>query len=109
MRRPTIGRLRHHLALEAASRTPDGGGGASETWTTVAEVWAGITPTSGTEAVDADALTGRVSHEIVFRYRPDVAPAMRLRGSTRLFEIAAVIDIDERRRWLKCLCVERDL
>jgi SPP1 family predicted phage head-tail adaptor len=109
MRHPAIGRLRHRLALEAASRTPDGGGGASETWTTVAEVWAGITPTSGTEAVDADALTGRVSHEIVLRYRPDVAPVMRLRSATRLFEIAAVIDVDERRRWLKCLCVERDL
>jgi SPP1 family predicted phage head-tail adaptor len=109
MRRPVIGRLRHRLTLEAAIRAPDGGGGASETWTTVAEVWAEITPTSGTEAVDADALTGRASHEIVFRYRPDVAPVMRLRASGRLFEIAAVIDVGERRRWLRCLCVERDL
>jgi SPP1 family predicted phage head-tail adaptor len=109
MRRPTIGRLRHRLTLEVANRTPDGGGGASETWTTVAEVWAEITPSNGTEAVDADALTGRVSHEIVFRCRPDVAPVMRLRSATRLFEIATVIDVDERRRWLKCLCVERDL
>jgi len=109
MRRPAIGRLRHRLTLESASRTPDGGGGASETWTTVAEVWAEITPSGGTEVVDADALTGRVSHEIVFRYRADVAPVMRLRRGTRLFDIAAVIDIDERHRWLKCLCVERDL
>jgi len=109
MRRIAIGRLRHRLTLEAATRTPDGGGGASETWTTVAEVWAEISPTSGTEAVDSDALTGRVSHEIVFRYRSGVAPAMRLRSGTRLFEIAAVIDVDERRRWLKCLCMERDL
>ena len=109
MRRPTIGRLRHRLTLESASRTPDGGGGASETWATVAEVWAEIAPTSGTEAVDADALTGRISHEIVFRYRSGVAPVMRLRGGSRLFDIAAVIDVDERRRWLKCLCTERDL
>jgi len=109
MRRRTIGRLRHRLILESANREPDGGGGASETWTTVAEVWAEITPTGGTEAVDADALAGRVSHEIVLRYRSGVVPAMRLRNSTRLFEIAAVIDVDERRHWLKCLCVERDL
>lgn len=109
MRRTAIGRLRHRLTLEAANRTPDGGGGASEAWTTVAEVWAEITPIAGTEAIDADALTGRVSHEIVFRYRSGVAPVMRLRSGTRLFDIAAVIDVDERRRWLKCLCVERDL
>lgn len=109
MKRPAIGRLRHCLTLEAADRTSDGGGGASETWATVATVWAEITPTSGSESVDADALTGRISHEIVFRYRTDVAPVMRLRSAARLFEIAAVIDVDERRRWLKCLCVERDL
>ena len=109
MRPLTIGRLRHRLTLEAASRTPDGGGGAEETWTAVADVWAEITPTGGAESVDADALTGRVSHEIVLRYRPDVAPVMRLRSDARLFEIAAVIDVDERQRWLKCLCVERDL
>jgi SPP1 family predicted phage head-tail adaptor len=101
--------MRHRLTLESASRAPDGGGGALETWATVAEVWAEITPTTGTEAVDADALTGRVSHEIVFRYRSGVAPVMRLRSGTRLFEIAAVIDVDERRRWLRCLCMERDL
>ena len=34
---------------------------------------------------------------------------MRLRLGSRVFEIAAVIDIAERKRWLKCLCVERDL
>jgi SPP1 family predicted phage head-tail adaptor len=109
MKRPPIGRLRHRLTLEAANRTPDGGGGASETWTPVAEVWAEITPTGGAEAVGADALTGRVSHEIVFRYRPDVAPVMRLRSGARIFEITAVVDIDERHRWLRCFCVERDL
>ncbi|MEO8651001.1 MAG: phage head closure protein [Hyphomicrobiaceae bacterium] len=109
MKRIAIGRLRHRLTLEAANRTPDGGGGASETWTTIAEIWAEITPTGGAESVDADALTGRVSHEIVLRYRPDVAPVMRLRSAARLFEITAVIDVDERQRWLKCLCVERDL
>lgn len=109
MRRSAIGRLRHRLTLESVSRTPDGGGGASESWTTVATVWAEITPTGGAEAMDADALTGRISHQIVFRYRSNVAPAMRLRSGSRTFEITAVIDIDERRRWLKCLCVERDL
>ena len=46
--RPAIGRLRHRLTLETASRTPDGGGGAVETWTAVAQVWGRIVPTGGT-------------------------------------------------------------
>ena len=107
--RSAIGRLRHRLTLETAIRTPDGGGGASETWTTVAQVWAQIRPTGGSEGFDADAVAGRVSHEITLRYRAGVVPAMRLLSGHRIFEIMTVIDIDERRRWLKCLCVERDL
>ena len=70
MTNPSIGRLRHRLTLEEATRTPDGGGGASEAWATVATVWASITPNGGAETVDADALTGRISHEIVFRSGP---------------------------------------
>ncbi len=107
--RPAIRRLRRRLTLEAASRTPDGGGGAAESWTAIAQVWGDIRPKGGGEVVDADALSGHVSHEITFRYRSGVVPAMRFVSGTRRFEILAVIDIDERRRWLKCLCVERDL
>jgi SPP1 family predicted phage head-tail adaptor len=107
--RPAIGRLRRRLTLEAANRTPDGGGGASETWTTIAQVWCDIRPKGGGESIEADALSGRVSHEITLRYRSGVVPPMRLVSGSRRFEIVAVIDIEERRRWLRCLCVERDL
>jgi SPP1 family predicted phage head-tail adaptor len=109
MKPPAIGRLRHRLTLESVSRTPDGGGGASESWSTVATVWAEVTPVGGGESVAADAVTGGVSHEIRFRYRPGVGPSMRLRSGARVFVIAGAIDVDERRRWLKCLCLERDL
>lgn len=109
MKRLSIGQLRHCLILEAADRTPDGGGGASESWSSVATIWASITPTGGTEGLDADALSSRMTHEIVFRHRPGVSAAMRLRSGTRLFDIAAAIDVGERRRWIKCLCVERNL
>ena len=104
-----IGRLRHRLTLEAAERTADGGGGASETWTSIAQVWGRIRPLGGTEVFESDALTGRLSHEIVVRYWAGVVPAMRLRHGDRIFEIVAVADIDERHRWLRCTCVERDL
>lgn len=105
----SIGRLRHRLSLERASRTADGGGGAAEDWITIAQLWGQIRPTGGDEIVDSDGLSGRISHEITLRYRTGIGPAMRLISGSRRFEIVAVIDIDERRCWLKCLCVERDL
>jgi len=107
--RASIGRLRHRLSLEVATRTPDGGGGAAETWNTVAHLWGRIRPTGGTESLEADGLGGRISHEITLRHYQGVTPAMLLSSGSRRFEIIAVIDIDERRRWLKCLCMERDL
>ena len=52
---------------------------------------------------------GPVSHEIALRYLPGVVPAMRFRDDARVFHIVSVINVDERNRWLKCLCEERDL
>jgi SPP1 family predicted phage head-tail adaptor len=101
--------LRHRLTLEEPSRVSDGGGGFAETWQEVAELWADVRPASGFERVEADRLSGTVSHEIALRYRPGVTPAMRFREGTRLFQILAVIDVAERKRWLKCLCEEREL
>jgi len=104
-----IGELRHRLALEAVMRVDDGAGGADETWHTIEELWAAIRPLSGSEREAADQIGGRVTHEIWVRYRTGVKPDMRLRGGLRIFEIRAVLDTAERRRFLKCLVEERDL
>lgn len=106
MRRPAIGALRHRLQLQTPVRSADGAGGAVVVWTNVAEVWADIRPSAGTETVIAEAIAGRVSHEIIIRHRADVTPAMRFRLAARCFEILASLDIDERRRHLRCLCRE---
>lgn len=104
-----IGDLRHRLTLEVAARTDDDSGGAIETWMPAAEVWAGVRPNSGSERELADRIAGRVTHEVWIRYRTDVKPDMRFTAVGRFFEIRAVIDVDERRRLLKCLCEEREL
>ena len=104
-----IGDLRQRLVLEEPSRVSDGGGGASETWVEVAQVWALLRPLSGQERTEADAVAGRVTHEVWMRFRDLVEPKMRLRMDTRLFDIRAVLDVDERHRFLRCFVEERDL
>lgn len=101
--------LRHRLKLEELQREEDEGGGFTENWVEVAELWADLRPVGGGETLEADRLAGRVTHEVSLRYRPGVQPAMRFRQAARLFHILTVIDVDERRRWLKCLCEEREL
>lgn len=104
-----IGELRTRLTLEAPSRVGDGGGGAQVTWELVADVWAALRPTAGTETYEFDRVAGKVSHEVVIRFRSDVIPQMRFRAGTRVFDIRAAFDPDQRRRWLKCLAEEHDL
>jgi SPP1 family predicted phage head-tail adaptor len=104
-----IGELRHKLVLEDVVRVDDGSGGAIETWQQQAELWAALRPLQGIERDDADQLSGRVSHEIWIRYRTNVWPQMRFRSGDRIFEIRAVVNVGERRRFLKCLAEERDL
>lgn len=109
MSRPRIGALRHRFTLEAAQRTPDGGGGATVMWSLVANVWGDLAPAIGTETIIAEAINGRVSHIVRMRFRSDIAPAMRLRIGPRILDILAVLDSDGRGRFLKCLCVEKNL
>lgn len=104
-----VGTLRHRLALERSVRTGDGGGGVTESWVLEADVWGEVRPLAGQEALEADRISGRVSHDIRIRYRAGVVPAMRFRLDTRAFHIVAVLDEDERRRWLTCRCEARDL
>lgn len=105
---PSIGMLRDRLTLEAPSRTDDGGGGATVAWTSVADLWASIRPITGDERLRADAVTGRVTHQVWIRYRADVVPAMRFIAGARILDIVAVLDGSRRDR-LQCLCEERHL
>jgi SPP1 family predicted phage head-tail adaptor len=108
MKPPTIGALREVLTLEAPNRVADGGGGATVTWATVAELWAAVRPIGGEERLRADQIAGRVTHEVWIRHRPNVTPAMRFRSDARILDIVAVLGV-ARRNHLKCLCEERHL
>jgi SPP1 family predicted phage head-tail adaptor len=102
-----IGSLRHRVTLEAPTRTDGEGGTAVISWTTVGSMFARIKPIAGREIVAADGSAARVTHEVLIRHRTDIAPTMRLVEGARVLDIHAVVDVEGRRRWLKCLCEER--
>jgi SPP1 family predicted phage head-tail adaptor len=104
-----IGLLRHRLAIERMSRSPDGSGGAAASWTVVATVWGAIESLPGSENVEADAVQGETRRRITIRYRDDVGAADRFRSEERVFVIVSVVDPDGRRRRLVCGCIEKDL
>lgn len=104
-----IGGLRHRLTIEEEVRVADGGGGFTLTWQAVAveaEVWGAILPLSGREVLRAQQLATPVSHCVSIRYRADVTASMRLTLGARVFNIRAVVNVEERDRWLELMCEE---
>jgi SPP1 family predicted phage head-tail adaptor len=103
----SAGRLRHRLTLQAPVDTSDGAGGFQRAWSTTATVWGAIEPGDVADAVVADALTALRRHTITIRWRTGVVAGQRLAKGARLFAIIAVVDPDERRRWLDLTVEER--
>ena len=104
-----IGALRRRVTLESQTRTPDGGGGVTITWTPVTDLWAEIRDGGGNEYGFADAVQGKITHIVTLRRRADVVPAMRLRQGARVFVILAVLDRDGPGAVMRILAEEQNL
>lgn len=105
----TIGDLRRRVTIETAVRASDGGGGFTVIWQPVAVLWAAIWPRLADESFTLDRVAGRASHDMWIRYRTDIKPEMRVVIGTRVFDIKGVIDVEDRKAWLRCPLEERDL
>lgn len=98
------GDMRHKIDIQQRSTTQDSFGGQSQTWTNVATgIWADIQPLSGREIMAAEAVQAEVSHTITIRYKasfddPVAVAAMRAVYGSRIFNISAKINVDERNR-----------
>jgi len=100
------GELRHRLTLQANRPVQDSFGAETETWVTLATVWAGISALKGHEMFTAQQTVAEVTHKVRMRYRAGVEPAMRLLFGARKFDINWVNNIDERNVELELLCTE---
>ena len=101
-----VGQLRHPITLQGQGTTRDAGGGISSGWSDIATIYADIRPKTGKEVYTQGKGVGSVSHEITVRYRTDITNASRISYDSKLFNIRAIINVDERDRFLKLLCEE---
>jgi SPP1 family predicted phage head-tail adaptor len=107
MKTPRISDLSHRVTIEEAIRTPDGGGGGTLMWHAVDDVWAAILSVSGREIGEEDRRQARMTHHVWMRYRTDVKSNMRLVEGERVFDVHAVFNVDDEKRFLKLLCEEQ--
>ncbi len=101
--------LRHEVTIQAENPSTDAGGGQTDPWanpTKVATVRACIEPLKGFERLRAMQLEDSISHKITMRWRSGVTAKHRIKYGSRLFNIRAVINVEERNKWLEILADE---
>jgi len=103
------GSLRHRVAIQTETQTPDGMGGFTTTWaaiTGMASVPAAIWPLSAKESLDAMKLELTVTHKIRIRYRSGITAANRILFGSRTFNIISMINPDEKNKMIDFLAIE---
>lgn len=101
-----IGKLKHLVVIQSASRSTDSSGQSNITWSTLASVRASIEQAAGPEPAPGarPSPTRRVT--LTIRRRSDVTPTMRVTFSGRTFNIVSVYEPAEDRRWTVLVCEE---
>lgn len=109
------GLLRNLVTIEQRGSVRSSFGSPTDSWAVFATVRADISPLNGRELEAAQKMVANVNTEITIRYLIGVVPEMRVNWNdatanrSRLFDIASVIDEDQRHHKMTLMCVERDL
>lgn len=89
--------LNKRISLQSKTLTSDTMGGWTETWETVATVWAKKTTHRSDEAVQAMAMTGKATHNFRVRYRTDVDSSWRiLQGSIIMAIVGPPVEVTDK-------------
>lgn len=97
--------LNKQVSIQSKSMTGKGVD-RTETWVEFCTCQASIRPISASERIKSNREEMIVSHRIKIRYRSGITNGMRMVYHGRVFDIASVINIDEKNREIEILATE---
>lgn len=100
------GPLRHQVTIQTRSISQDALGQAIATWSDGTTIWARVEPLSGSETAGQVQTQATMTHKVTIRYRSGMGVLDRLKFGTRILEINAVRNPEERNIWLELDCQE---
>ena len=98
--------LNHSISVELRGQAQDDTGQRRETWQQGERVFASIRPLTGRELNSTSGRHAEVTHAIILRAGPRVAPRDRITYAGRVFDIVSVLNVEERGRYLKLMTTE---
>lgn len=87
-----VGKLRERVALQSATKTRDGVGGWTSTWSTYATVWAEVKAQDGRERENAQRVEALRTYTVTIRRRTDLLAEHRISWRGRVLNIRAIPD-----------------
>ena len=100
----SIGKMRFEIELQKPTNTRDAGGGITETYTTLSNLYADIEQTRGTESLRQGQVKEKTTHIFTIRYRRDIGTNYRIRYDSDNYNIKNIKNIDNRNRYLEVEC-----
>lgn len=98
----TAGSLRNRVTIQRPVYTTRPDGGRDTAWSDhIVDMPCKVLPRSGVERLTAGRLEADISHRIFARFGHDILTSDRVSMAGRLMQIVAVINIEERGRWLE--------
>jgi SPP1 family predicted phage head-tail adaptor len=107
----SAGQLRKRVTIQQRTSTQGGFGEQLKTWTDLATVWAHIESLSGGQLAKAQSVYSETTHKVTVRWQSlftDIKSvgSYRVLYGTRIFDIGADLNVDERNRVVELLCRE---
>lgn len=103
---PAIGNLRHRVALQARTQTPGGSGVITDSFATVATVYAAVEQIAGAMMLAGQQTEERATHKVTIRNRTDLEAWRYLLWDGKRMKVQETRAADDRKRFLEILAEE---
>ncbi len=100
------GELRRQITVQRYSETQNDYGEVIKDWFDLFTTRASVRPISGKEIAINHSIVNELTHKIFIRYRANIKPSDRVLFKDRIFNIASVINYDEKDISIELLCRE---
>jgi SPP1 family predicted phage head-tail adaptor len=104
---PPLGTLTDRVQLKRRVTTDEDEGGEVAVFTPLATVWARVRRLGLGRSTEAGGRGQAITHSVVMRFRTDLTPGDRIVYRGHDLEVTGASDLNGRRAYLSCQCVER--